>query len=34
MRAAGDSIHGAQILALVVILWRSGLRIIEALSLW
>lgn len=33
MRIAGDGIHGARIRALVVILWRAGLRINEALSL-
>ena len=33
MRAAGEGIHGARIRALVVILWRAGLRISEALAL-
>ena len=33
MRAAGEDIHGARIRALVVILWRAGLRISEALTL-
>jgi site-specific recombinase XerD len=33
MRAAGPSEHGDRIRALVVILWRAGLRINEALSL-
>jgi site-specific recombinase XerD len=33
MRAAGDGIHGARMRALVVILWRAGLRINEALTL-
>jgi site-specific recombinase XerD len=33
MRAAGEDTHGARIRALVVILWRAGLRISEALAL-
>ena len=33
MRAAGTSVHGARLRALVVILWRAGLRIHEALAL-
>lgn len=33
MRAAGESAHGARVRALVVILWRAGLRINEALTL-
>jgi integrase len=33
MRTAGDSVHGARARALVVILWRAGLRINEALML-
>ena|SRR5690242_15187679 len=33
MRAAGTGLHGARIRALVVILWRAGLRINEALML-
>jgi site-specific recombinase XerD len=33
MRAAGDDIHGARMRALVVLLWRAGLRINEALTL-
>jgi site-specific recombinase XerD len=33
MRVAGDGVHGARIRALVVILWRAGLRINEALTL-
>jgi site-specific recombinase XerD len=33
MRTAGESIHGARVRALVVILWRAGLRINEALML-
>lgn len=33
MRAAGENIHGARVRALVVILWRAGLRINEALTL-
>ena len=32
MRAAGTSMHGARMRALVVILWRAGLRINEALT--
>src|SRR5215211_7440552 len=33
MRQAGDGIHGARMRALVVMLWRAGLRITEALTL-
>ena len=33
MRVAGDGVHGARIRALVVILWRAGLRMNEALTL-
>jgi site-specific recombinase XerD len=33
MRVAGDGVHGVRVRALVVILWRAGLRINEALSL-
>ena len=33
MRAAGAGVHGARVRALVVILWRGGLRINEALTL-
>jgi integrase len=33
MRAAGDGVHCARVRALIVILWRAGLRINEALSL-
>jgi site-specific recombinase XerD len=33
MRTAGTGVHGARICALVVILWRAGLRINEALTL-
>jgi integrase len=33
MREAGDGIHGARIRGLIVVLWRAGLRISEALSL-
>src|SRR3954452_968739 len=33
MRAAGDSPHGQRLRALIVMLWRAGLRIHEALSL-
>src|SRR5215211_334685 len=33
MRAAGDSAHGRRSRGLVVVLWRAGLRIHEALAL-
>ena len=33
MRAAGESTHGARVRALIVILWRAGLRTNEALML-
>jgi integrase len=33
MRVAGGSIHGRRLRALIVILWRAGLRIHEALAL-
>jgi site-specific recombinase XerD len=33
MRTAGEGVHGQRIRALVVILWRAGLRINEALTL-
>ena len=33
MRAAGDGAHGRRLRGLIVILWRAGLRIQEALSL-
>jgi integrase len=33
MRAAGDRPHGRRMRALIVILWRAGLRIHEALEL-
>jgi integrase len=33
MRAAGPGVHGGRIRGLIVILWRAGLRISEALSL-
>lgn len=33
MRAAGSGVHGARMCGLVVVLWRAGLRIKEALSL-
>jgi site-specific recombinase XerD len=33
MRQAGDGIHGARIRGLIVVLWRAGLRINEALML-
>jgi integrase len=33
MRAAGDGVHGRRLRGLIVVLWRSGLRIHEALAL-
>jgi site-specific recombinase XerD len=33
MRQAGDGTHGARIRGLIVVLWRAGLRISEALNL-
>jgi integrase len=33
MRRAGDSIHGRRLRGLIVVLWRAGLRICEALAL-
>jgi site-specific recombinase XerD len=33
MRAAGDRVHGRRLRGLIVLLWRAGLRISEALSL-
>lgn len=33
MRAAGDSTHGRRLRALIVVLWRAGLRIHEALAI-
>jgi site-specific recombinase XerD len=33
MRAAGDTPHGRRLRALIVVLWRAGLRIHEALAL-
>ena len=33
MAAAGDSAHGRRLRALIVVLWRAGLRIHEALAL-
>src|SRR3954470_19966780 len=33
MRAAGDGVHGRRLRGLIVILWRTGLRIQEALAL-
>src|SRR3954447_11251227 len=32
MRASGDDAHGRRLRALIVILWRAGLRIQEALA--
>ena len=33
MRQAGDSVHGWRLRGLIVVLWRAGLRIHEALAL-
>jgi site-specific recombinase XerD len=33
MRAAGETIHGRRLRGLIVVLWRAGLRISEALAL-
>jgi site-specific recombinase XerD len=33
MRAAGDGVHGRRLRGLIVVLWRAGLRVDEALSL-
>jgi site-specific recombinase XerD len=33
MRAAGDTVHGCRLRSLIVVLWRAGLRISEALAL-
>ena len=33
MRAAGDRVHGQRLRGLIVVLWRAGLRLSEALSL-
>jgi integrase len=33
MRHAGDRVHGRRLRALIVVLWRAGLRIHEALAL-
>jgi integrase len=33
MRRAGDTIHGRRLRGLIVVLWRAGLRIHEALAL-
>jgi integrase len=33
MQIAGDGVHGRRLRRLVVVLWRAGLRIDEALSL-
>jgi hypothetical protein len=33
MRSAGDGVHGRRLRALIVVLWRAGLRICEALAL-
>jgi hypothetical protein len=32
MRCAGDGLHGARARSLIVVLWRAGLRIQEALQ--
>src|SRR3954453_6976159 len=33
MRGAGDTVHGRRLRRLIVVLWRAGLRVGEALSL-
>ena len=33
MRRAGDGVHGRRLRGLIVVLWRAGLRISEALAL-
>ena len=33
MRRAGDRVHGRRLRGLIVVLWRAGLRICEALAL-
>jgi site-specific recombinase XerD len=33
MRAAGDTVHGLRTRALIIVLWRAGLRISEVLAL-
>ena len=33
MRRAGESVHGRRLRGLIVVLWRAGLRIHEALAL-
>ena len=33
MRHAGDGVHGHRLRGLIVVLWRAGLRICEALAL-
>src|SRR3954454_13632664 len=33
MRAAGETVHGRRLRGLIVVLWRAGLRISEALAL-
>jgi integrase len=33
MRAAGDAVHGRRLRGLIVVFWRAGLRIHEALAL-
>jgi len=33
MRAAGETTHGQRLRALIIVLWRAGLRISEALAL-
>jgi site-specific recombinase XerD len=33
VRHAGDGVHGRRLRALIVVLWRAGLRIHEALAL-
>jgi integrase len=33
MRSAGDGVHGRRLRGLIVVLWRAGLRLCEALAL-
>jgi hypothetical protein len=33
MRHAGDGVHGRRLRGLIVVLWRAGLRIVEALAM-
>jgi site-specific recombinase XerD len=33
MRHTGDNRHGCRVIAMIVVLWRAGLRVQEALTL-